>query len=210
MSDEPRPVVELRSSAVAEVRFPERIISVLAVPYETPTSNHPVIPVVAYRGRQYVESFARGAFTGVEARNGKVMANREHRKGATVGKVERFDPNAHEGLIADIKIAKTPAGDETLALADEGMIFPSVGFAVVKGSDQELDHRSQPNRRYIRRAFVDHMAFTEDPAYIGADVVSVRTAAELAADAAALEHVSTPRLDEWVQYVQSRRVGLTA
>ena len=208
MSDDPRPVVELRSSQIAEVRFPERIITVLAVPYETPTSNHPVIPVVAYRGRGYVESFARGAFTGVESRNGKVMVNREHRKGATVGKVERFDPDARDGLMADVKVARTPAGDDVLALAEEGMIFPSIGFAVRKRSDEQLDNQADPPRRYIQRAFVDHMAFTEDPAYIGADIVSVRTADEtVEPDPAPL---STPRLDEWVSYLSSRRAGVLA
>jgi phage head maturation protease len=133
----------------------------------------------------------------------------KHRQGSTVGKVVAFHPDAHEGLIADVKIAKTLAGDETLALADEGMIFPSVGFAVVKGSDQELDHRSTPNTRYVRRAFVDHMGFTEDPAYIGAGVLAVRSAAD-APPERNTEPLSTPRLDEWVQYLQSRRAGLSA
>ena len=208
MSDVPRPEVEVRSAAVSDISFPERMITVLAVPYETSTLEHPTLPLVMYRGRLYAESFARGAFTGVESRNGKVMANREHVKGSTVGKVVAFHPEAHEGLIADVRIAKTLAGDETLTLADEGMIFPSVGFAVVKGSDQELDHRSTPNRRYVRRAFVDHLGFTEDPAYIGADVLAVRSAADVAP--LEPEPQSTPRLDEWIQYLQSRRAGLSA
>lgn len=203
MSDDPRPIVELRSASIAEVRFPERIITVLAVPYETPTDK------VIYKGRQYVEMFARGSFAGIEARNGKVMANREHRKGATVGKVDAFYPDHHAGLLEDLKIVPTLLGDETLTLAEERCIFPSVGFAVVKGSDQELDHRAQPNRRYIRRAFVDHMAFTEDPAYSDAEVLSVRSAVDGELELED-EPLSTPRLDEWVQYVQSRRVGLTA
>lgn len=203
MSDS-RPIVELRSAAVAEVKFPERIITVVAVPYEATTDK------VVYKGRQYVESFARGSFAGIEARNGKVMANREHSKGRTIGKVVAFYPDAYEGLIEDVKIAKTGEGDDVLALAEEGMIFPSVGFAVMKGSDQELDHRSTPNRRYIRRAFIDHQSFVEDPAYTGADIVAVRSSAEQAADAAMLEQACTPRLDEWVQYLQSRRAGLSA
>ncbi len=202
MSDDPRPVVELRSSAVAEVKFPQRTITVLAVPYEEPTS------AVVYRGRQYIESFARSAFKGVETRNGRVMVNREHIKGSTVGKVQQFNPDAAEGLIAEVKVAATLAGDEILALADDGMAFPSIGFSIAKGSDQDLDHRSTPNRRYIRRAFVDHMAFTEDPAYIGADVVDVRRASH--DDQTEFEQITTPRLDEWVSYVSSRRVGLSA
>ena len=198
MSDDPRPIVELRSSTVAEVKFPERIITVLAVPYEQETDK------VVYRGRQVVESFARGSFAGVESRNGKVMANREHRKGDTVGKVEAFYPDSAEGLIEDIKIASTPRGDETLELAAGGMIFPSIGFAIAKGSDQDLT----ANRRYIRRAFVDHMAFVEDPAYTGADVVAVRHAN--GDDGPVLQDIATPRLDVWLEYVSSRRVGVLA
>ena len=208
MSDDPRPIVEMRSSAVTDISFPDRVITVLAAPYERSTLEHPTLPLTMYRGRLYAETIARGAFNGVESRNGKVMANREHVKGTTVGKVVAFHPDAREGLIADVKIAKTLAGDETLALADEGMIFPSIGFAVVKGSDQELDHRSTPNRRYIKRAFVDHLGFTEDPAYIGADVLSVRSA-DQPIQVEQIQ-VSTPRLDEWVQYVQSRRAGVSA
>jgi phage head maturation protease len=137
------------------------------------------------------------------------MANREHVKGSTVGKVVAFHPDAREGLIADVKIAKTLAGDETLALADEGMIFPSVGFAVVKGSDQELNHSTNPATRYVRRAFVDHMGFTEDPAYIGAGVLAVRSATDVtAAEELAAIPVSTPALDEWISWMSSRRVGV--
>ncbi len=206
MSDDPRPEVELRTAAVSDISFPDRVITVLAVPYEKSTLEHPTLPMVMYRGRLYAESFARGAFKGVESRNGKVMANREHIKGSTVGKVIAFHPDAQEGLIADVKIAKTVAGDETLALADEGMIFPSVGFAVMKGSDQELDHRANPPTRYVRRAFVDHMGFTEDPAYVGADVLAVRSAGSAPSELA--QSIATPLLDEWVSYLSSRRTGL--
>jgi phage head maturation protease len=197
MSDDPRPIVELRSSTVAEVKFPERIITVLAVPYEQETDK------VVYRGRQVVESFARGSFAGVESRNGKVMVNREHTRGRTVGKVATFYPDASEGLIEDIKVASTLAGDETLELASGGMLFPSIGFAIAKGSDQEVTG----NRRYIKRAFVDHMAFVEDPAYTGADVVAVRHAN---GDDDELEDIATPRLNVWLEYVSSRRAGLSA
>ncbi len=197
MSDDPRPVVELRSSVVAEVKFPERIITVLAVPYEQETDR------VVYRGRQVVESFARGSFAGVESRNGKVMVNREHTKGRTVGKVAAFYPDSTEGLVEDIKIATTREGDDVLELANGGMIFPSIGFAVNKGSDQDLT----ANRRYIRKAFVDHMAFVEDPAYTGADVVAVRHAN---GDEPEVPSIATPRLDEWLGYVASRRAGVLA
>ncbi|HEY3484322.1 MAG TPA: hypothetical protein VGK49_03010 [Ilumatobacteraceae bacterium] len=203
MSDEFRPVVELRSASIAEVRFPERMITVLAVPYETPTDK------VLYRGRQYRETFARGAFAGVEERNGRVRVNREHRKGNTVGKVAVFHPDAREGLVADLKIVASDYGDETLALAAEDMISPSVRFAVKRGSDQELNNRSDPPTRYVRRAFVDHLGLVEDPAYDGADVLSVR-AGEEPVNAASLPQLKTPRLDEWVAYLADRRAGVAS
>lgn len=206
MSDGPRLVVEFRSSAVAEVRFPERVITVLAVPYEQPTDR------VIYKGRQYIEMFQRGAFAGINNRDERrrCMVNREHVKGRTVGRVERWDDQSVEGLISEQKIAATKEGDEVLQLASESMIFPSIGFGVKKGSDQELDHRSIPGRRIIKRAFADHMAWVEDPAYVGADVLSIRNSDDELVDAATLPHIETPRLDEWVAYVASRRAGLTA
>src|SRR5690606_9848694 len=113
----------------------DRIITMLAVPYEKPTDD------VVYRGRVWRESFARGAFEGVEQRNGRVRVNREHRKGNTVGKVVEFHPDTADGLVADVKIVASQKGDETLALAEEDMISPSVGFRLKKGSDQELNSR---------------------------------------------------------------------
>lgn len=202
MDDDPRLVVELRSATISEVKYPERIVTVFAVPYESASRPGTVV----FRGRQYTEVFARGAFKGVESRNGKVRVNREHRRGDTVGKVETFH-DTHEGLIADLKIVKSPAGDEVLALADEDMISPSIGFAIQKGSDQQLDTRSDPPTRYIHRAFVDHMGLVEDPAYGATGVLSVRN---LSGEPDEFEGVSTPRLDEWVSYLMSRRAGVTA
>lgn len=197
---EGRPVLELRAAQVSEVRFKDRIITMLVVPYEKPSDG------VIYRGRAWRESFAHGAFEGVEQRAGRVRVNREHRKGNTVGKVVEFYPDAAEGLVADVKIVASPSGDETLALADEDMISPSVGFRLKKGSDQELNSRSNPPTRYIKRAFIDHIALVEDPAYTDAGVLAVRDAPDFVS-AADLPPLTTPRLDEWNAYLASRRAG---
>lgn len=199
--DDKRPVLELRNAAIAEVKFPERIITLVAVPYDKST-------LVTFRGRVWEESFARSAFNGIEERAGRVRVNREHRKGNTVGKAIRFAPDSEEGLVTDLKIAETPAGDESLALAAEDMISSSVGFGV-RGSDQELDPRPEPPRRYIRRAFLDHIALVEDPAYDDAGVLAVRSDPEFV-NAATLPPLKTPVLDEWTAYLAARRLGVAS
>jgi HK97 family phage prohead protease len=199
--DDKRPVLELRNATLAEVRFPDRTITLLAVPYERPTpADKPVI----FRGEMFSETFARGAFAGIEERTEKIRVNREHRKGDTIGKVTRFDDTA-EGLVAEIRVVPSPKGDEVLALASEDMVSPSIGFRV-RPSDQEINRRSAPPTRYIRRAFIDHIALVEDPAYDSAEVLSVRGADEFV-NAAHLPPLVTPAVDEWAAYLASRRAG---
>lgn len=186
--------VEFRSSAVAGVNFAERTIEVVAVPYEEEAA-------VEYRGEMWAERFLRGAFDGIDTRTTPVRANRDHDRSRTVGRVTQFWPSRTEGLVAAVRIAPTPLGEETLALAHEDCLGASVGYAV-RGSDQELNRRSRS--RVIKRAFVDHLAFVPDPAYLSAGVLSVRSATEpqLAAD---LPKLVTPNLDELLAWQRSRR-----
>lgn len=155
-----RPSLETRAAGTASVA--QRIITVLAVPYEQPTE-------VLYRGAIWTEVFTRGAFTGIEQQAGKIRVNRDHDKSRTVGKCIAFrdDP---AGLVAEIRIAKTILGDETLALAAEDMLSASIGFGVPTGGAQ-IDSRGRTRR--INRAFLDHLALVESPAYEGASVVGV-------------------------------------
>lgn len=198
---EPKAPVESRAATVEGVDFPQRMIGVLAVPYEQEA-------VVEYRGEFWNESFDRGAFDGIEKRPSRVKAFRDHAAGAhlqgtstsgLVGRVVSFAPERPEGLVGQVKIARTPLGDETLSLADEGILGVSIGFGV-RGSDQVLD-RTQ-HRRRIRRAFVDHLAFPDNGAYDGAQVIDVRRERPQAIDLPKLE---TPRLDEIVAWMESRR-----
>lgn len=186
--------VEFRSSNVADVDFEERTIEVIAVPYDEEAP-------VEYRGEMWRERFLRGAFEGIETRTKPTRANRDHDRARTVGKVTQFWPSRSEGLVAAVFIAETALGDETLALARRDCLGASVGYAV-RGSDQELDRRSRS--RVIKRAFVDHLAFVPDPAYLSAGVLSVRSATEspLAAD---LPKLVTPNLDELLAWQRARR-----
>lgn len=189
--------VETRTSQVADVNFAERIVEVIAVPYEQPSQT----PVM-YRGELWEEVFERGAFDGIESREGRVAANRDHDRSRTVGKVAQFWPSREEGLVATVKIGKTALGDETLALADEDMLSASIGFGV-RGRDQVLNKRTMQRR--IRRAFADHLAFVEKPAYAGADVLDVRAAEQFDTSVETTPLGETPLLDEYVAFLDSLR-----
>jgi hypothetical protein len=91
-------------------------------------------------------------------------------------------------------------GDETLALADEDCLGASVGFAVA-GGGQELDRANR--RRRIKKAFMDHLAFVPDPAYVSAGVLNVRRGGAPAVGFLSL--AATPALDELVDFMQARK-----
>ncbi len=162
----------------------ERLITVVAVPYEQPAT-------VEYRSELWQELFLRGAFDGVAASPHRVRVNRDHDKSRTVGKAMQFWPDHSDGLVAEIRIAKTSRGDDTLGLAVDDCLSASVGFGV-KPQDQELDRRSMTRR--IKKAYLDHIAFVESPPYDGARVISLRDNGGVAAQ----EPLRTPYLDEFI------------
>lgn len=191
-----RPPLEVRNaSEVTGVDVKQRIIEVVAVPYDQEAP-------VAYRGDMWLESFERGAFDGIETRSQPIMVNREHVRGDTVGKVLKWWPERAEGLVAEVKVARTLRGDETLALAEEGMVRASIGFGV-RLRDQLLDRTTM--KRRILKAFVDHLGLVESPAYEGAEVLGVRGAQldTFAADLPPL--VARPAVDELTAWLASRR-----
>lgn len=156
-------IEERRSSgSVAEVRFPERIITIMAVPYEEISTR---------ASERWKESFARGSFNGIETRNDKIRVNREHVIGQPVGRINRWYVDRPEGLVGELKVSETLMGDETLALANDGVLDASVGFWPLKNGIEWLENRSH---RRITRAWLHHLALTADPAYDGAQVIEVR------------------------------------
>jgi phage head maturation protease len=178
--------VEHRASTVSDVIPRQRIVEIIAVPYDQETD-------VYWHEDMWHESFDRKSFDGIEAHVGRVQVNREHVKGDTVGKVIAADPTHKDGLFARVKIYSTVRGDETLTLAEEGGAFPSIGFRVNSLADQKIDRRSRTRR--IMRAFWDHQAFVEDPAYVGAEVLAVR-AGQSGLVVAEQPLPETPNLDE--------------
>lgn len=181
------PPMETRYAGVTvgSVDVRQRLITVIAVPYEQPAQ-------VEYRSELWNELFERGAFDSVRGAPHRVRVNRDHNKSLTIGKCMQFWPEREEGLVAEVRIAKTPLGEETLALADDDCLSASVGFGV-RPSDQVLDRRTMTRR--IRTAYLDHLSFVESPAYAGAQVLSVRDTTS--GEAARLDPIRTPLIDQF-------------
>lgn len=174
-------------ATVQNVDNKQRIITVLAVPWEQEAE-------IMWRGELWREVFTRGAFDGLEDSAGRVRVNREHTRGDTVGRVVRADPSDQMGLITEVRVARTPRGDETLALAEEQMISASIGYFVKSPADVKFNKNTMLRR--VNRAFLDHLSFVESPAFEGAKVLSVREAPNgLTVVEAPLP--STPILDEF-------------
>jgi HK97 family phage prohead protease len=180
MSEQPPGELEYRDSQVAGVSFPDRTIELVVMPYETET-------LVNLRGRMVTEVVARGAFDGIERRANRVRVNRDHDVTRTVGRAVAFHPSRQEGLVAEIRIAQTELGDETLQLADEQCLDASAGFLPMPGGEQ------WPRKalRRLTKLWLGHIAMTPDPAYESARVLAVRSAEQ----PPAAERIPTPNLD---------------
>jgi HK97 family phage prohead protease len=189
----PRAPIEFRDSNVTGVNFAQRIIELIVVPYEETA-------LVEYRGELWNEMFLRGSYDGIEKRPGRVRGNRDHDDKRLVGKAVKFWPSRREGLVAEVRISQTPLGDETLALANDDVLGVSAGFAA-RGRDQEFERRTMTRR--IKKAFLDHIAFTPTQAYAGANVLAVRSGPSVPT-AQELPKLETPELDELRAWLQER------
>jgi HK97 family phage prohead protease len=188
MSDEVEILTRSGSAVLEDVDFKQRIIDVIAMPWGEEAQ-------VVWRGEVWRETFDRRAFNEAVQNSVRIPVNREHVRGDTVGRIVRMDETDPRGLLASVKVARTPRGDDTLQLASEGMLGGSVGYFVRKQSDVNLDRRAMS--RFVRRAFLEHLSMVESPAFAGAETVAVRD--ELAAQLAAGERpLVTPVLDEWL------------
>jgi phage head maturation protease len=191
--------IEIRSATaeVADVNRKQRLITVLAVPYERPAK-------IEYRGEVWDEMFTRSAFDGIEKRPQRIRVNREHVRGDTVGKAVAFYPDRNEGLVAELRIAETLRGNDTLALAEDDCLSSSIGFGVLP-SNQVLDRKLMQRR--INKAWLDHIALVEAPAYEGADVLDVRDL--LGARSGGGQRLVTPLLDDFMtDPIVRRALGL--
>jgi HK97 family phage prohead protease len=180
--NQPTGQLEYRTATQTAVNFAKRIVELIVMPYETET-------VVEHRGRMVREVVSRGAFDGIERRANRVRVNRDHDITRTVGRALSFYPARDEGLVAELRIAQTELGDETLALADEGILDASAGFLPMPDGETWPD----PNLRRLDKLWLAHVAMTPDPAYETARVLSVRSHALPEAPGAVV--AATPNLD---------------
>jgi HK97 family phage prohead protease len=179
--------VEYRTAATLEVRHAQRIIDLIAVPYNEPTD-------VLRRGRWVSESVDPDAFTGV---HGDVTVNRAHDLEAPLGRVSAFHPNDPRGLRAELRISRTASGDDVLELAADGLLSPSIGFRPLT---EDWNHDRSAVK--VTRAQLVHIALTGDPAYKGAKVLAVRTADDRP------PRVATPNLDRIRLEMLALRAGI--
>jgi HK97 family phage prohead protease len=189
----PRAPVEWRAAVeVSAVDFADRTIEVVVVPYDEDT----VVEYPPGSGKLITESVDRGAFVGVEKRPGRVRANRDHDVTRTVGLARAIYTDRSNGLVGEVYVSRTLLGDETLQLADDGVLGASVGMAV-RPADQIWSERR--TRRRISKAFLDHIALVPNPAYEGAEVVAVRSVSAPSFEAPP----ATPYLDDVLAYLAS-------
>jgi len=172
--------LEYRAARQLGVSFPDRTIELVVMPYETET-------VVPWQGRMVREIVSAGAFDGIERRANRIRVNRDHDVTRTIGRAIRFWPSREEGLVAELRIAQTQLGDETLQLADEEILDASAGFLPMPGGE----HWEGRALRRLTKLWLGHIAMTPDPAYEGARVLVVRHT-EPADDQ---ERQPTPNLD---------------
>lgn len=197
--EEQLPAGELRFRTAEQVGvdYPNRIIELVVMPYEQEA-------LVSHQGRMVREVFSRGAFDGISRRANRIRVNRDHDLKRTVGRALAFHPSRQDGLVAELKIARTELGDETLALAEEGILDASAGYLPM--ADGEVWETR--NRVRITRAWLGHIAMTPDPAYESARVLSVRHAAAEAAPEASTPGSDTPNLDQVRAWILEDRFRL--
>jgi len=175
MTDErPSGELRIRAAQVVGVSFPQRTMELVVIPYETET----LVPHPKGEPRMITEIVSRGAFDGVNRRANAVRVNRDHDITRTVGRAVTLHPSRAEGLVAEIRISRTVLGDETLALADDGVLDASAGFAPIPPTGEVWETR---NRCRIAKGWLGHIALTPDPAYEDAKVLAVRSAQIVAA-----------------------------
>ncbi len=141
-----------------EIRDAEQRISAGAViPYDTPT-----------RIGGYTESFARGAFDGVEPPEVPLLVSHQH-AGLPIGRTISLVDGEH-ALVGEWQLSQTRDADEVLQLArDQVPLGLSVGFAPVE------DRWNSDRTRVVRvRARLGEVSVVGVPAYEDAKVTSVR------------------------------------
>lgn len=137
----------------------------------------------------YRERFVRGAFAKVKA--DRVTLEAQRHGGPIVGVAESIEER-DDGAYGTFRVARTPAGDELLALADEGILrAASVSYLPLPNGTRQVDGLVERTRVDLAR-----VAVLDRGAYPSAAVLAVRSEAEaqeaVVTDAAAQPEPETP------------------
>jgi len=199
LAEEPRldaVALETRAATISDISFPQRLIRLIVMPYETPTT-------VYERGRTIEEVVSRGAFGNIQGRR-DVKVNRGHVIERVVGKAVRFQPEHDDGLLAELRMGTTADAQDALLLANDGLLGASAGFMLktvpsTRRAEPDAEVWETKQRRRLNKIWLHHIALTADPAYEAARILDVRAiraaeALEPVEPPAAL--VATPLLDQ--------------
>ena len=186
---------------IVDVSFPKRTVELIVMPYEQEAQ-------VAYRGRMIKEICSRGAYDGIEERNGEIKVNLHHDVRETCGRAVRFHPSRQEGLVAELYISKADPGEKALTMADEGLLDASAGFCLLfdKRTGKpypDAERWETRDRRRLNKLWLGHIALTPEPAYAGAEVLSVRSASA-AVVRPNIERLELEQLREQVAVIDAR------
>jgi HK97 family phage prohead protease len=147
-----------------------RTVVGIAAPFDSPAP-------INEHGRSFSEIIRRGAFARTIAERGasKVKLLALHDYGAMpLGRASLLREDA-AGLYLEARVSKTTAGDEALALIADGALDAfSIGFTVT-GAGERWDARS--NTRELTDVKLHEISLTPFPAYAGALVAGLRSAA---------------------------------
>lgn len=153
------------SFADLEIRSDGRTVVGLAVPFNAATE-------IGSPMGTYVETFRAGAFARTIAERGdrvKFLALHNDQQ-MPLGRATVLREEAR-GLVAELRVSKTAAGDEALALINDGALDAlSIGFTPVR--DQWTSDRSSVDRLEVR---LHEISIVNAGAYAGARVLAVRS-----------------------------------
>jgi HK97 family phage prohead protease len=176
-----------------ELRHPEelkrqRILTALVVPYgETSmmTSNP--------KGERFLPgAFAKSAGDQASAVGRRIKLFRNHDHSQPIGVFTRWD-DTPEGLVGEARIAEIPAGDQTIAEIDEGLLDQmSVGFHAIR------ERKGRGGVREVIEARLLEASVLALGAYEGATVLGLRSPSGVAVDVSRIVLPPAPpyRFDE--------------
>lgn len=140
----------------------KRTVSGMLLPYNVQTSD----------GRRI--RFAAGSVTWQKAAVSRVKLDREHDLGQLLGSATKVD-GSDQGVSAAFKVARTPAGDEALALAADGALD---GLSAVVRITEAIPDPVHEGGSLVTAATLVRATLTADPAFDDARLSAVALTSE--------------------------------